>query len=225
MLPFNPCISLLHIISCVLHVCLLWRCFSPDFKCYLNVIFEHYLKIGKESAFGALRSHEMLPPRPFSATSKKKIRKTPVRGTVQRPQFVGNTPALPLLLAAHADPLLVPNSPIWGAGGSRVEQGCTDRGDLCQVAHWGPSEFMHYFKDMPCVRCLLVTVDSVKIVQIVPIYEDILPHSTWERKPWAGFGKMFKYQEVQVDVHGGFPVHKGKQSKVLLEVRPFLYTS
>lgn len=48
MLPFNLCISLLHIISCVLHVCLLGRCFSPDFKCYLKVIFKHYLKIGKE---------------------------------------------------------------------------------------------------------------------------------------------------------------------------------
>lgn len=75
-------------------------------KCYF------YLKTGKESDFGALRSHEMLLSRPFSAALEKKIRKTPVSGTVQRPQCIGNTPGLPLLPAAHGDPLLVPNSPI-----------------------------------------------------------------------------------------------------------------
>lgn len=113
----------------------------------------------------------MLPPRPFSATSKKKTRKTPVMGTVQRPQYVGNTPGLLLLLAAHSDLLLVPNCLIWGAGGSRVEQGevsCMAVGMEWHREGWplpgGPLRSV-------------VTVDSDKIVQTVPVYEGILPHS------------------------------------------------
>lgn len=93
-LPFNPCISLLYITSCVLHVCLLQRCFSLDFKCYLNVIFRYCLKSGTESDFGALRPHEMLPPCPFSATSKKEIRKTPVSGRAQSPRYLCYSPGL-----------------------------------------------------------------------------------------------------------------------------------
>lgn len=151
-------------------------------KCYF------YLKIGKESDFGALRSHEMLVPHPFSTTSEKKIRKTPVSGTVQGPQCIGKHPWF-----ASA-----PSSTWWstagaklpslrGAEGSRVEQGQVS--PMAVGVEWyregwplpcgplGSFKVSLCFKDMPCVRWLLVTVDSDKIVQIVPICEGILPHS------------------------------------------------
>lgn len=125
-LPFNPCISLLHIISCVLPVYLLQKCFSLDFKCYLNVIFKHYLKIGKDSDFGALRSHEMLPPCPFSAASKKKIRKTPVDGTVERPPYQRMT-VTPLVCLCSQQHMVIhcwcQTPQFLGAGGSSVGQG------------------------------------------------------------------------------------------------------
>lgn len=88
------------------------------FKCYL-----------KDPDFGAVRTHEVLPPCPFFAASKKKKkhRKTPASDTVERPRCTRKGTGLPLLPAARGHPLLVPNSPCSGGQEESVLNGESTR--------------------------------------------------------------------------------------------------
>lgn len=81
-----------------------------------------------------------------------------------------------------------------GAGASRVEEGEVSRVAVGMEWHregWplpgGP---------------LRSAVTVLKLCKLFPSVKNTSTLITWERKPSAGFGKMFRYLEV--DVHGDF---------------------